>query len=353
MSATIRERIDAPPVEAIPAIEAALEHGGSLIVQFAAAPYSSAVLTELNRLADSFGEALEVRFFAHERAGFDCATLAKLPNVARLSVDCLTRVENLGHLAALERLSALSLGVWELPDGAILRAENLRRLSELVLGETRRQVMDLSALSAFTRLTLLRLAGHTRNLRVLADLPALRSLSLKAVPRTVGLDFLGQHSGVRALTLRFGGRETLTDVELPELEELEVVRVRGLRSLGDLGRFPQLRTLVIEDQPQLEQIQLSAANVALRQVRVINCPRLRALAGLEAVPNLEVVRVVNTAVEPSALRRDRLATSLRALAFGSGKVSLDRSIRRISAHLGYEQPAEQPGILGIDWRRAP
>ena len=112
MSATIRERIDAPPVEAIPAIEAALERGGSLIVQFAAAPYSSAVLTELNRLADSFGEALEVRFFAHERAGFDCATLAKLPNVARLSVDCLTRVENLasGRAGATERAVSRRVG---------------------------------------------------------------------------------------------------------------------------------------------------------------------------------------------------------------------------------------------------
>lgn len=345
------ERFNNPSVETLPEIERALLEGRHTVAQYVKPPYPPEVLAELNRLSPLYGERLEVRFFGHYGSAFDCAVLAQLPDVERLSVDCLSRVEHIEHLADLRRLRHLSLGVFDLADGSILNAPNLRRLVSLTLAETRRRVFDLDALASFSALEHLRVSGHTRNLDVVAGSGSLRVLALRAIPTRSSIAFVSRMRGLRELYIYLGGRTSIGEVTVPALEVLEVVRVRGLQDVGDLARFPALTRVQVEDQIQLEQIRFGAGNAELKKVLVLNCKSLRALPGLEAVPALEELRVFRTAIEPMALRRERFATSLRTVAFSTGKAKLDRAVREAGAALGYEPNDDEDYPIGINWNR--
>ena len=347
----IRRRIHNPTHADIVALEAALAAGEPIIVQYSDPLYTSDTLRELERLAAIYGALLQVRFYSHGAAGFDCAALRLMPSVRRLDLDCLARIENWRELANMEQLEQLSLGVFELEDGEILTLDCLRGLRDLSLRDTRNRIFDLGVLESFTRLETLGLAGHTRGIEVLGRLKHLHDLSLYMIPRGTSLASLSQTSSLRVLHLTLGGRESIAEVEIPHLEELHVIRVRGLRDVGALGRFPSLVRVLVEDQIQLEQIELSADNAALESVRVINCKSLRALPGLELLPRLTEVRIFRTALEASTLKRSRLSSSLRTVAFSTGKARADRSIRATIGELGYMDGVKDGSDLAIDWER--
>lgn len=322
-----------------------------MVAQFSAPPYPAPMLAQLNRLARQYGVLLEVRFYAHYGSAFDCSTLTQLRDVASLSLDCLAQAQHLEQVASLERLTSLSLGVFELAHGAILDAPNLRRLSTLTLGETRKRVFDLAALAEYSELTLLRVCGHTKNLEALAGVHSIKELWLNSIPKRAPVAFVSHMRGVKSLHVYLGGRESLAEIQSPAIETLEVVRVRGLRNVGHLSRFPALKRLLVEDQLQLEQLSFGVENAALQIVHLYNCKSLRALPGIDAVPHLTELQIFRTAIEPEALRRTRLSQSLRRLRFGSGKASMDRRVRAEASRLGYDPAANATSVIGIDWRR--
>jgi hypothetical protein len=350
MTHSVRERIERPTDTVLAALEPKLASGRRVIVQYSEPPYPSDVLTELNRLAHRYGDLLEIRFYGHHGSSFDCRTLEQVSSVRSLSLDCLGRADNLLQLASLDRLERLSLGVFDMTSDEVLAADNLRGLKELTLGETRKRVVDLSVLESYSRLELLRICGHARNIGVVGGLHTVRDLWLNSIPKAASIEFTSRMRGLRSLHVILGGRPSLAGVCVQGLEALEVVRVRGLTDLGNLGRFPALALLKIEDQIQLEQITFSAANSALEGVHLYNCKSLRALPGLEQLPRLRELRIFRTALEPSSVRRDRLARSLEAIAFGTGKANLDRKIRADRASLGYAGPHKDDDAIAIDWR---
>jgi hypothetical protein len=71
---------------------------------------------------------------------------------------------------------------------------------------------------------------------------------------------------------------------------------------------------------------------------------------VELLPQLRELRLLRTAVEPAAVRRDRLPASLEAMAFGAGKATLDRRIRADRAALGYADADNHDSTIAIDWR---
>jgi hypothetical protein len=345
------ERFNSPTAETLPEIERSLLEGRHTVAQFVEPPYPPVVLAELNRLSAHYGERLEVRFYGHYGSAFDCTVLTQLPDVESLSVDCLSRVEHIEQIADLKRLRSLSLGVFDLADGSILNAPNLRRLVSLTLAETRRRVFDLSALASFSALEHLRVSGHTRNLDVVGELNSISDLTLRAIPKRASVSFVSRMRGLRELYVYLGGRTSIGEITVPDLEVLEVVWVRGLQDLGDIARFPALKSLLVEDQLQLEHIRFGAGNAELKSVRVFNCKSLRALAGLEALPALEELRVFRTAIEPMSLRRERFSTTLRTVAFSTGKSRLDRAVREAGADLGYGPSGSAEHEIAIDWQR--
>ena len=321
------ERIDAV------AIRAAIASGQQVLVQFNTLADPEPLLADLDALAATCGTALTIRIYGYDPRVFDTRILRALPHVASLSIDCHRNALYLETLGELHHLKRLSLGVYELAQADILQLENLRGLEHLHLGESAKDHIDLAPLRHYAHLSRLTIEGHHQHIGTLASLPALRDLSLYRIKNKVALDFVSGMARLRQLKLQLGGRESLADIEAPLLEQLEVIRVRGLQQLGDIGRFPLLRALWVEDQIKLRQVVLGP-NAALEHLNLHTCKTLDSLPGLAALPALRQLSASATLLDVDALLQD-LPASLTHVRLRMGKKTRDDAIAAQLAERGY------------------
>ena len=321
------ERIDAV------AIRAAIASGQQVLVQFNTLAEPEPLLADLDALAATCGTALTIRIYGYDPRVFDTRILRALPHVASLSIDCHRNALYLETLGELRHLKRLSLGVYELAQADILQLENLRGLEHLHLGESAKDHIDLAPLRHYAHLSRLTIEGHHQHIDTLASLPALRDLSLYRIKNKVALDFVSGMARLRQLKLQLGGRESLADIEAPLLEQLEVIRVRGLQQLGDIGRFPLLRALWVEDQIKLRQVVLGP-NTALEHLNLHTCKTLDSLPGLAALPALRQLSASATLLDVDALLQE-LPASLTHVRLRTGKKTRDDAIAAQLAERGY------------------
>lgn len=315
------------------AIRAAIADGKQVLVQFNTLAEPEPLLADLDALAATCGTALTIRIYGYDPRVFDTRILRALPHVASLSIDCHRNALYLETLGELRHLKRLSLGVYELAQADILQLENLRGLEHLHLGESAKDNIDLAPLRHYARLSSLTIEGHHQHIDTLAGLPALHDLSLYRIKNKVALDFVSGMERLRQLKLQLGGRESLADIEAPLLEQLEVIRVRGLQQLGDIGRFPLLQALWVEDQIKLRQVVLGP-NTALERLNLHTCKTLDSLPGLAALPALRQLSASETLLDVDALLQD-LPASLTHVRLRTGKKTRDDAIAAQLAERGY------------------
>ena len=316
------------------ALRAAIAADGHVIVQFGEHFDARPLLADLDALAAGCGAALEIRFYGYHLTPFDAAILRALPHAASLSLDCHTSAVNLDTLGELRHLKRLQLGVYDMQEHDILALENLRGLEYLSLGETRKANIDLAPLRHWPQLAQLHTTGHTKNIAAITALPALTKLSLSQVKSKDEVDFINAMPALARLRFILGGRSSIAHVTAPWLEELEVVRVRGLEELGELGRFPRLRRLSVEDQIKVKDIRLGA-NPALEWLVLRNCKTLESLRGLATLPALHNLAVHLTQLDIDALLAAGLPATLRQLTLATGKRKRDAQIETRLSALGY------------------
>lgn len=321
------ERIDAA------AIRAAIASGQQVLVQFNTLAEPGPLLADLDALAATCGTALTIRIYGYDPRVFDARILRALPHVASLSIDCHWQAIHLEVLGELRHLKRLSLGVYQLAEGDILQLDNLRGLEYLNLGESARNNIDLAPLRHYAQLASLVLEGHSKHIDTLAGLPALHELSLYRIKNKVPLDFISAMGRLDRLLLQLGGRESLAHIEAPLLKKLEVIRVRGLETLGDIGRFPLLQALWVEDQIKLRQIALGA-NPVLERLNLHTCKTLDSLPGLAALPALRQLSASETMLDVDALLQD-MPASLTHVRLRTGKKTRDDAIAAQLAERGY------------------
>ncbi|OEZ51605.1 hypothetical protein JAB1_07040 [Janthinobacterium sp. MP5059B] len=322
------ERIDAA------AIRAAIASGQQVLVQFDTLAEPGPLLADLDALAVTCGTALTIRIYGYDPRVFDARILRALPHVASLSIDCHRQAIHLEVLGELRHLKRLSLGVYQLAEGDILQLDNLRGLEYLNLGESAKNNIDLAPLRHYAQLASLVLEGHSKHIDTLAGLPALHELSLYRIKNKVPLDFISAMDRLDRLLLQLGGRESLAHIEAPLLKKLEVIRVRGLETLGDIGRFPLLQALWVEDQIKLRQIVLGA-NPVLERLDLHTCKTLDSLPGLAALPALRQLSASETMLDVDALLQD-MPASLTHVRLRTGKKTRDDAIAAQLAQLGYD-----------------
>ncbi len=320
-------RIQNPTTDVLRELRPRLAAREPLIAQFDAPNYSADQLSLVDSLCADFGALLEVRFFGHYHSVFDFRALDLLPHVANLAVDCLQRADNTEALSELAHLERLSLGVFELEDREILKSPNLRSLRELAIGDTRHKAIDLSFLSAFSKLDTLFIYGHHRGLGALASLPLLHTLTLSAQGKRTPLDVVCNIPSLRRLRLTLGGRSSIAEIDAPNLQELELVRVQGLADLGDLSRFPALESFEIEDQIRIERLAFSSDHAQLRTLRIVNCKSLHEVVGLPALSHLELLVIYKTALSADALLALALPPRVKTLSLCTGKNKEDDRIQ--------------------------
>ncbi|HEX8239820.1 MAG TPA: hypothetical protein VF574_08795 [Allosphingosinicella sp.] len=337
----IEPRITDPPKVDAGMVRALVGSGGSATIQFSKAVYSPELLRRVNLLCAEFGDSLEVRFYAHYGSCFDASALAHLPDVRWLSVDCLTQIRNEDELGGLRSLTRLSLGVYELDRPAFLETLSGAQLRHLTLTETARRNLDLAPIAKWRELRTLYVEGHVRNIELVAGLPNLDSLTLRAMPKHQSLAFLADCAGLRSLTLVLGGRSLIEELAHPDLESLSVVRVRGLESIGSLHRFPSLRRLKIEDQLQIRCLDVSGGT-GLHSLQLSNCKNLEEIRGLGNLGRLRELRVSRTKLDLDALVRREWPPSLETLGLYSGSQKWNDAARAILDSRGYRAFDHRP-----------
>jgi hypothetical protein len=242
-----QERIQNPRSIDRAAIEEQIASGNRVILQFDGRSYTPELLKKINNLCGELGKNLEVRFYSHINSQFDASILQFLPQVESLWLDCLLEASNLSALTGLENLRRLSFGIYRLDHPNILESLHLQNLELLGINKTAKANIDLAAVGTCKALTEVYLNGHTRNIECLAELPALRMLSLGQISKKQKLGFVSKIRSLRRLVVILGGRENISEIQHDSLEELEILRVLGFNNIDSVDGFPSLRSLVIED----------------------------------------------------------------------------------------------------------
>ncbi len=287
----------------------------------------------MNRLCVEFGPRLEVRFYGHYGNGFNADALTELPDVQWLSVDCLEKISNEDELTRLESLRRFSFGVYDFNTPDFLSAFEFKKLKELSLSGTKRSNFDLRFVERFKQLTELFVQGHTKSIGAISTLPKLKTLRLSGMPKKQELSFVNNIKSLGSLTLLLGSRPTIDEIKHATLEKLEIHWVRGLETLGNMGRFPALRRLRIEDQLQLRVLPLKG--LQLRELAAFNCKNLDTITGLEEQERLEEFRTGRTKLDLDALVAHKWPRSMKIVAIYSGSEKWNKAAREILDQRGY------------------
>jgi hypothetical protein len=318
-SATVRQIIDA---------------GRKPTIQFSKPGYAVALLKQVNLLCREFGEELEVRFYGHYQTHFDASVISNIPDVQNLAIDCLTDIRNEEAIYQLLRLRRFSFGVYNFDKPHFLEELDVTKLTRLSLTETAKRNFDLAGLAKAKHLETLIIDGHNKNISAITSLHNLTELTLSAITKHQGIEFLNEVAQLRSLSLILGGRCSIDEFQHPSLESLRIIRVRGLERLGSLARFPRLCNLHVEDQIQINEIDF--AGVPLQKVVITNCKNLNSLTNLEKLDRLNELRVSRTSLELQALVDRNWPPSVE-VALYSGSRKWNDATRQILDKRGYRE----------------
>ncbi|WP_312931379.1 hypothetical protein [Pseudomonas sp.] len=309
-----------------------------LVVQFSAPEqYPAPILAALDALCATHGPRLEVRFWGHFAGQpFDGRTLASLPHVQVLSLDCLYQVENLERLGDLTQLHSLALGMDRLDLNPVLALDNLHTLRSLRVAQEIGTKLDLHPVSRLPHLQALHLNAKTTGLAPLQALQGLTALSLYRQPASTTFEVVASLPDLRDLAIGFGSREGMPELSSQSTTHLHLCRARGLQGL-DLAQFPRVQVLQIEDQPHIASLDLTPC----RQLHALRLENLKTLARLDGTHevSLRKLSIYKTPALDLLALLDPPPPSLQAARLISGKRGLDQPL---------EARRRALGLAGID-----
>ena len=123
---------------------------------------------------------VQIRVYGFYSLVCDLSFLSRLKNVRRFSADCLHRAIGIEHLADLQKLESLSVGIYDLENFDFLK-EIPAGIRELALAATKSKKPRLDHLARFHLLTGLYLEGQQRGIEALSSLAALERLTLRSI----------------------------------------------------------------------------------------------------------------------------------------------------------------------------
>lgn len=331
-----QNRISDPQTIDTDFIDKELEAGKEVIVQFSDKTYDDKKLAQLNELCGKYDKDFEVRFYGHHFTSFDFKTLLKIPNVKSLYVDCLTKADNVQAIGQLQNLQKLSLGVFELKETEVLSSENLKNLTELIITETRTKAFNLEYLKDHKNLKFLIIGGHNKNIEAVGELSNLEYLSFNSIKKTP-VPFVNKLKKLKTLKFILGGRENIQEIGENEIENLEIVWVRGFNNISNISNFKKLKTLLIEDNIQLQAAYFDKQLPYLEDVKILNCKTLSSLTGLENLPSLHRLRIYKTALDFEMVINQKLPENLKVFAFYTTKQKIDKDIKATLEKVGYSE----------------
>jgi protein phosphatase 1 regulatory subunit 7 len=330
-----QSRINDPKTIDFGFIDKELGDDKHVIVQFSGSTYNDKMLSQLNDLCEKYDNSFGVRFYGNYSSSFDFKTLLKIPKVKCLYVDCLTKADNIGALTELNFLQKLSLGVFELKETEILNSDNLKRVTELILIETKTKVLNLDYLKDYKGLKILIIGGHVKNIESVGELSELEYLSFNSVKKTP-VQFVNNLKKLKTLNFILGGRENINEIKENNIENLDITWVRGFNDLSNISKFNTLKILHIEDNIQLNKIQFDKEFHSLIDLKILNCKTLDSLIGLDNLKALKELVIYKTNLDFDSVLNQSLPKTLETFVFCTTKSKIDSEIKKRIIEKGFK-----------------
>jgi Leucine-rich repeat (LRR) protein len=251
-----------------------------------ARPVSAQTWELLNQNLFALRPEIELRVYGFYSSTCDLSFVKEMSNVRRFSADCLMLAAGIEHLAALENLEELHVGVFNLQDFDFLSSLP-SGLKSLTLGPTKSKKPHLKALGRFHSLRRLCLAGQKNGIHVVADLQGLEQLSLSAIS-TPGLEYVSSLPRLWSLDILLGGIRNLSAISGKEsIKYLELCRIRELSDISVISTLEGLQSLDLRELRHVTNIPDLSRLTKLRKVVLDNMKGLKDVSAIGKAPALE------------------------------------------------------------------
>ena len=317
-------------------VDPAIAAGETVVIQFSHNCYTEQLLESIDALCIRHSDQLSVRFYDHRQSGFDANVLSKLPNIQQLALECWSTNQSLEIITSLEHLTNLAIGAFELDDKEMLSKLPIQNLTSLSIGPTRKRNIDLSALAACRKLKSLGIAGHSKNIDSIASLSELSKLALGSIKKQVNFTFINELKSLLSLSIAFGSRDSIEELDNPYVTDIELLRVRGLSELGPMKRFTKLANLRIENQPKITQIDFTKLNQQLGQIVIVDCKGLSELLGFSQLRHVDNILIVSESIDLAKLIDNNFPSKVNNATLTSRNDKMNEQIRARLHSMGIE-----------------
>ncbi len=240
----------------------------------------------LNRKLFSQRPEIELRVYGFYSAVCDLSFVSRVGNVPRFSADCLMQATGVEHIADLENLEELSIGIFSLDSFDFLK-QLPNGIKSLSLAATRSKKPRLQILSRFRSLTHLYLEGQQQGIEVLSELKKLEDLTLRSIS-TEGLDYISTLPRLWSLDIKLGGIKNLSAIVNKEsIKYLELWQIRGLSDIRFVSSLHGLQSLFLQSLINVTAIPDLSKLYHLRRLHLENLKGLKDVSAIRHAPALE------------------------------------------------------------------
>ncbi len=229
---------------------------------------------------------VQLRLYGFYSNVCDLSFTSGMTNVHHFSADCLLDAKGVEHIAAMENLESLGIGIFHL-DGFGFLNQVTPNLKKLFLGRTKSNKPDLSPLSRFASIEKIYIEGQQKNIEVLSKLKNLQSVTLRSIS-TPDLCYLTPLNYMWFLDIKLGGIKNLNAIEgMENIKYLELWQIKGLSDIRFISSLTGLQYLFLQSLRQVMALPSFNRLGRLRRIYLENMKGLRDIDSLETAPALE------------------------------------------------------------------
>jgi hypothetical protein len=228
---------------------------------------------------------VELRVYGFYSQVCDLTFASQMSNVRHFSADCLMDAVGLDHIASMDGLESLGIGIYHLDNFDFLN-QVTPRLKKIFLGRTKSSKPDCSPLSRFDSLEKIYLEGQRKNIEVLSGLEDLREVTLRSIS-TPGLDYLRPLQRLWSLDIKLGGIQDLSAIQgMENIKYLELWQIRALEDISVISNLPGLQYFFMQSLRRVAELPSLMENGRLRRISLENMKGLKDIRSLETAPAL-------------------------------------------------------------------
>ena len=285
---------------------------------------------------------IEIRIYGHYSSECDLSILANIPDVQKLSVDCLRRATNIEVVSTLKNLKSLSIGIYNLENLEFLKGIP-SALKTLFIGTTKSKKPDLKYLDRFVDLEELYIEGQNKNIDVIGQLSSLRKLVLRSTtPKDIS--FIRKLKNLWSLDIKLGGIKDPKPLEgLENIRYFELWLVKGLSDISVISSLVGLEFLFLQALRNVIALPNTSNLVNLRRIYIDTMKGLKDVSGILKSPSLEeFIHVCAQNMQPEQYTELLKLPTLKKALFGFGSEKKNKAIEELMQKNGIEKYQHVP-----------